>query len=81
MIGGRFGADAPDALIEENLARSRDLNRKLGKQVLSEPDLREMLRELGLEPSSSIDARHGLWATIRKEAGANREASISKESR
>ncbi len=67
MVGGGFGADAPDDLIDSSAERSRDLNRKLGKQVLSEADLLRILRDVGLEQNSSIDRRHGLWATIRKE--------------
>ena len=80
MVGGGFGADAPDALIEQVLAPSRDLNRKLGKTVLSEQNLRETLRDLGLEPFSRIDARHGLWAMVRKGAGASREEGVSTQS-
>lgn len=77
MVGGGFGADAPDALIERNLALSRELNRKLGKRVLSQEDVREDLRDLGLEDCGTIDARHGLWAMIRKKAGVGQEEGIS----
>ncbi len=66
MVGGGFGADAPDALIEPIAAGSRELNRKLGKQVLSEKDLRETLESAGLGACGSVDTRHGLWAMIRK---------------
>lgn len=66
MVGGGFGIDAPDELIESIADRSRDLNRKLGKRVLSEADLRALLSAARLAQRSTIDRRHGLWAAIRK---------------
>jgi len=66
MVGGGFGASAPDSLIESIAKRSRELNRKLGKRVLTEEQLVDVLREAGVESFSSIDRRHGLWAIVRK---------------
>lgn len=66
MAGGGFGAETPDTVIDSLAGRSRDLNRRLGKRVLSEGELISLLKETGLEPRSTIDRRHGLWAAIRK---------------
>ncbi|MBI2955218.1 MAG: class I SAM-dependent methyltransferase [Chloroflexi bacterium] len=66
MVGGGFGAEAPDELIDSIATQSRDLNRKLGKRVLTETELKEILRAAGLDGRSAIDKRHGLWAVMRK---------------
>jgi len=66
MAGGGFGAETPDEVIESLADRSKDLNRRLGKRVLSEDQLVTLLREVGLESQATIDRRHGLWAAIRK---------------
>lgn len=66
MAGGGFGAETPDAVIEALSDRSRDLNRRLGKRVLSEQDLLALLNENGLGSITTIERRHGLWAEMRK---------------
>ncbi|HLB11383.1 MAG TPA: class I SAM-dependent methyltransferase [Dehalococcoidia bacterium] len=68
MAGGGFGAETPDSLIDAVLERSRELNRRLGKRVLSEGELLALLKETGVEAYAYIDRRHGLWAAIRKPA-------------
>ncbi|MDP2727293.1 MAG: class I SAM-dependent methyltransferase [Dehalococcoidia bacterium] len=66
MAGGGFGAETPDSVIESFADRSRELNRRLGKRVLSETELLVLLKEAGLVPHSTIDRRHGLWTAVRK---------------
>lgn len=66
MAGGGFGAETPDSVIEPLLDRSKFLNRRLGKRVLSEEELVKLMEQMGLSPNTSIDRRHGLWAAIRK---------------
>ena len=66
VLGGGFGADTPDWLIDLLLDRSRELNRRLGKRVISEAELHALLREAGLEHCSRLDQRHGLWVVLRK---------------
>jgi ubiquinone/menaquinone biosynthesis C-methylase UbiE len=66
LAGGGFGADTPEEVIESILDRSRELNRRLGKRVLSEGELLSILEETGLAAYASIDRRHGLWAELRK---------------
>ncbi|MDO8689806.1 MAG: class I SAM-dependent methyltransferase [Dehalococcoidia bacterium] len=67
MAGGGFGAETPEPVIESVARQSRDLNRRLGKRVLSETELLALLRDLGLDVHASIERRHGLWAEIRKQ--------------
>lgn len=66
MVGGGFGASTPDSIIESISARSRELNRKLGKRVLNEDALWRVLRDARLDKCSTLERRHGLWVTMRK---------------
>ncbi|MFC1968782.1 methyltransferase domain-containing protein [Chloroflexota bacterium] len=66
VLGGGFGASAPDWLIDCVLDRSRELNQRLGKKALSEVELRAILQKASLTPCAQIDKRHGLWVIIRK---------------
>lgn len=66
MAGGGFGADTPESVIASAVDRSRELNRRLGKRVLSEQELLALLEETGLAAHATIDRRHGLWAALRK---------------
>ncbi len=66
VLGGGFGASAPDGLIDSVLDRSRELNQRLGKKALSEVELQAILEKAGLTPCAQIDKRHGLWVILRK---------------
>ncbi len=66
VVGGGFGAKAPDELIETRAAEIRELNRRLGKRTLSETELSDILEQAGLTACTEIERRHGLWLTIRR---------------
>lgn len=66
LLGGGFGAETPDELINSLLDKSRELNRRLRKKVLSEVELQNILKEANLSSSSYVDRRHGLWVACRK---------------
>ena len=66
LIGGGFGAGAPNEVIEQVAAEARDLNRKLGKRVVSYEEAEACAREAGVWERSRLDKRHGLWVVIRK---------------
>lgn len=66
LLGGGFGAETPDELINSLLDKSRELNRRLRKKVLSEEELQEILKEADLTNCSEIERRHGLWVICRK---------------
>ncbi|MFQ5914931.1 MAG: class I SAM-dependent methyltransferase [Nitrospinota bacterium] len=67
LIGGGFGAKAPDAEIDKIADEARDLNRKLGKRVVSYEEAETLAREAGVWERARLDKRHGLWVVIRKE--------------
>lgn len=66
LLGGGFGAETPDELINSLLDKSRELNRRLRKKVLSEVELQKILKEANLSGRSYVDRRHGLWVACRK---------------
>jgi SAM-dependent methyltransferase len=66
VVGGGFGAKAPDELIESRADEIRELNRRLGKRTLSEAELNDILEQAGLTDCTEVERRHGLWLTIRK---------------
>ncbi len=66
MLGGGFGADAPEELIERYAEESRELNRRLGKASLTEEMGFEILYEAGLSGFGRLDLRHGMWLIFRK---------------
>ncbi|MBI2912048.1 MAG: class I SAM-dependent methyltransferase [Chloroflexi bacterium] len=69
LVGGGFGAGAPDELIETHLARSRELNRLLNKSRLTSHQVWTALREAGVAGHATLDHRHGLWAVLRRGKG------------
>lgn len=66
FIGGGFGATAPNEEIDKIAAEARDLNRQLGKKVVSHEEAEAFAREAGVWEKSRLDKRHGLWVVIRK---------------
>ena len=66
VVGGGFGAEAPDEIIEARAAEIRELNRRLGKRTLSETELSDILEQAELTNCTEVERRHGLWLTIRK---------------
>ena len=66
LIGGGFGAGAPNEVIDKVAAEARDLNRKLGKRVVSYEEAEACAREAGVWERSRLDKRHGLWVVIKK---------------
>ena len=69
LVGGGFGAGAPDELIEAHLPRSRELNRLLNKSRLTSRQVWDALREAGVADHATLDHRHGLWAVLRRPRG------------
>ena len=66
LVGGGFGARAPDELIENHLERSRELNRLLNKSRLTSRQVWDALCEAGVADHATLDHRHGLWAVLRR---------------
>ena len=66
LIGGGFGAGAPNEEIDPIAAEARDLNLRLGKRVVSYEEAEAYAREAGVWERSRLDKRHGLWVVIKK---------------
>lgn len=66
LLGGGFGAEAPDELINRIVEGSRELNRRLGKATLTSEMARRIVERTGLAEKAKLDQRHGLWIVVRK---------------
>lgn len=66
FIGGGFGKDTPQVLIDEIADESRVLNDRLGRYRVSVLELEEMVRKAGLLEHCTIEERGGLWLNIKK---------------
>lgn len=66
MLGGGFGADTPEELVEKIAPKSRELNRRLAKVVLTPEDAVETIMKAGLSQTSRLETRRGLWIVVRK---------------
>jgi ubiquinone/menaquinone biosynthesis C-methylase UbiE len=66
FIGGGFGKDTPQVLIDEIADESRVLNDRLGRYRVSLLEFEEMVRKAGLLEHYTIEERGGLWLNIKK---------------
>ena len=66
FIGGGYGKDTPQAVIDEIADASRDLNDRLGRIRVTVDDVRNMANRSGLTPQAEIQKEGGLWLIIRK---------------
>jgi SAM-dependent methyltransferase len=68
FIGGGYGKDTPEALIEEIVDESRDLNDRLGRRRVTEAEVMAMVNRAGLASRVRIEKQGGLWLVIQKLA-------------
>lgn len=66
FVGGGYGKDTPDALIDEIGEESRALNDRLGRKKVSVGELKEMVNRSGLSDHARIEKEGGLWLVIKK---------------
>jgi len=66
FIGGGYGKDTPQALIDEIADVSRDLNNRLGRIRVTVDDVQNMVTRSGLTSQAEIQKEGGLWLIIRK---------------
>jgi SAM-dependent methyltransferase len=66
FIGGGYGKDTPQALIDEIADESRDLNDRLGRVKVSVSEVKNMMNRSGLTPYAGIGKEGGLWLIIQK---------------
>ena len=66
FIGGGYGKDTPQAVIDEIADESRVLNDRLGRIRVRVDDVQNMVDRSGLTPHAEIEKEGGLWLIIRK---------------
>jgi SAM-dependent methyltransferase len=70
FIGGGYGEETPQALIDEIADESRDLNDRLGRKRVTEEAVKNMVNAVGLTSLAEVEKEGGLWLVIsRKKAG------------
>jgi SAM-dependent methyltransferase len=66
FIGGGYGKNTPQGLIDEIADESRDLNDRLGRRRVTEGEVRTMVNKAGLTSHTRIEKEGGLWLVIQK---------------
>jgi SAM-dependent methyltransferase len=66
FIGGGYGKDTPQALIDEIADESRDLNDRLGRKRVTEEEVKNMVNKADLTSHAEIEGNGGLWVLIYK---------------
>ena len=66
FVGGGYGKDTPQELIDEIADESRVLNNRLGRKWSSIEDLEGMVKESELSDKCKIEEEGGVWLNIRK---------------
>lgn len=66
FIGGGYGKDTPQALIDEIADESRDLNDRLGRKRVAEEEVKNMVNKARLTSHAEIEKNGGLWLLIYK---------------
>ena len=66
FIGGGYGKNTPQSLIDEIADESRDLNDRLGRKRVTEGEVTTMVNKAGLTSQVKIEKEGGLWLVIQK---------------
>jgi len=66
FVGGGYGKNTPQALIDEIADRSRELNDRLGRRRVTVDGVKEMVNKAGLSDHARIENEGGLWLLIKK---------------
>jgi SAM-dependent methyltransferase len=66
FIGGGYGRNTPQALIDEIAEESRELNDRLGRRRVTEGEVTTMVNKAGLTSHTRIEKEGGLWLVIQK---------------
>ena len=67
LIGGGYGKNTPQGLIDEIAYESRDLNDRLGRRRITEAEVSTMVDKAGLTSHTRIEKEGGLWLVIQKQ--------------
>ena len=66
FIGGGYGRNTPQALIDEIADESRDLNDRLGRRKVTKGDVTTMVNRVGLTSHIRIEKEGGWWLAMQK---------------
>jgi SAM-dependent methyltransferase len=66
FIGGGYGRNTPQPLIDEIAEESRDLNDRLGRRRVTEHEAEHMVNTAGLTGQLRIEKEGGLWLVIQR---------------
>jgi ubiquinone/menaquinone biosynthesis C-methylase UbiE len=66
FIGGGYGKNTPQALIDEIAHASRDLNDQLGRRRMTVGEVEGMVKKAGLSDHARIEKEGGLWLVLHK---------------
>lgn len=66
FIGGGYGKNTPQALIDEIADESRDLNDRLGRKRVTVDEVKNMADKSGWSDHARIEKEGGLWLVIKK---------------
>jgi cyclopropane fatty-acyl-phospholipid synthase-like methyltransferase len=66
FIGGGYGRNTPQHIVDIIHDESHRLNQSLGKRWITRNNLEKLLKESGLSNYCRIEEEGGLWLTIRK---------------
>jgi len=75
FVGGGYGRNTPQDVIDTIAEESRILNDKLGRQRITPEQLRALLRSQNMEHVTRIAEEGGIWLTIHK-----RQPLVEKQS-
>ncbi len=66
FIGGGYGKNTPQALIDEIAHTSRDLNDRLGRKRVTVGEVEDIVKKAGLSDHARIEKDGGLWLIMNK---------------
>jgi hypothetical protein len=66
FIGGGYGKNTPQELIDEIAEESRDLNDRLGRRRVTEGEVTTMVNKAGLTSHTRSEKQGGLWLVIQR---------------
>ena len=66
FVGGGYGRNTPQELIDEIADESRDLNDRLGRRRVTEGEVTTMVNKAGLTSHTRIEKEGGLWLAIQR---------------
>lgn len=66
FVGGGYGKDTPQEIIDEIAEESRILNDRLGRRRVSLEELKKLVRQSGLTDKIQIVEEGGVWLVIKK---------------